>query len=58
MTATWLASVAIPLAFIALVLLGARPSLRRRSDDVDTVVWVLVSSIAGGSMSAITLALI
>lgn len=58
MTASWLASVAIALAFIAVVLLGTRLALRRRGQDVDTVAWVLVASLAGASMSALTLALI
>lgn len=58
MTVAWLASLAIALAFIALVLLGTRLALRRRGHDVDTVAWVLVASITGGSMSALTLALI
>ena len=58
MTAALLASVAIALAFIALVLLGTRLALHRRGQEVDTVAWVLVASIAGGSMSALALALI
>lgn len=58
MTAAGFASVAIALAFIALVLLGTRVALRRRGEDVDTVAWVLVASVAGGTVSAIALALL
>lgn len=54
----WLASAGLALAFIALVLLGTRAVLRRRSHDVDTVAWVLTASVAGGSMSALALALL
>jgi len=58
MSIAWLASVAIALGFIALVLLGTRLVLRRRGANIDTVAWILIASIAGGSMSALALALI
>lgn len=58
MSVAWLASVALALVFIAVVLLGTWLALRRRGQDVDPTAWVLVASLAAGSMSVLALALI
>lgn len=58
MSIAWLASVAIALVFITLVLLATRLVLRRQDANIDTVAWILIASIAGATMAALTLALI
>ena len=53
-----LLSVTIALVFVAVVLLATRLVLSRRGAEIDAAAWILIASIAGGSISALTLALI
>ncbi len=57
-TLDWIAALVLAGVLIGAALLTTRVALGRRRDNINPVAWVLIASVAGGSMSATLLVLL